>query len=312
MANVNDVLMRRGKVRGTGQTSKRKRSIKDAKEANDSGKKTRTSAVSSWCSPSAPPKPSLLTITPEPKAAASAKELLSPSKDAPSTQSYIDVGQRSFGQRVTCSKCGLLYTAGEEEDEKEHRKFCRQMKRGVTLSKWKNERVLKTFPDTQSRILEIRGDDPNSHVKKLLEIKEVLDDALGFVEEGAFLKRSHFVFVHGHQVVGCVNTERVMKAFTLDKDSSSLVATTNESSMALGGVVAASTDAKPALVGICQLWVHPSFRRKRIATRMVDVVREKSIYGMHVAKNQVAFAQPTRNGLQFAYKYMDTCEVLIY
>jgi len=44
----------------------------------------------------------------------------------------------------------------------------------------------------------------------------------------------------------------------------------------------------------------------------VDVVREKSIYGMHVAKNLVAFAQPTRNGLQFAQKYMEPCDVLIY
>ncbi|KAL3661956.1 hypothetical protein V7S43_013247 [Phytophthora oleae] len=311
MANVNDVLMRRGKAKGTGQTSKRKHSSSNPSKDSDSNKKARISAVASWCSPAAPIKTSLSTITPEPKIAISSKKLLSPSK-APSTQSYIDVGQRSFGQRVTCAKCGLLYTAGEEEDEKEHRKFCRQMKRGVTFSKWKNERVLKTFSDTKARILEIRGDDPISHVKKLLEIKEVLDDALGFVEEELFLKRSHFVFIQEHQVVGSVNTERVTKAFTLENNGSNLVTTSGESSLALDGSVTASTDAKPALVGICQLWVHPSFRRKRIATRMVDVVREKSIYGMHVAKNQVAFAQPARNGLQFAHKYMDTCEVLIY
>jgi hypothetical protein len=28
-------------------------------------------------------------------------------------QTYIDVGQRSFGERSTCRACGLLYTVGE-------------------------------------------------------------------------------------------------------------------------------------------------------------------------------------------------------
>ena len=41
-------------------------------------------------------------------------------------------------------------------------------------------------------------------------------------------------------------------------------------------------------------------------------MREKSIYGMHVAKNLIAFAQPTRNGLQFAKKYVEPCEMLMY
>ncbi|KAI9984605.1 hypothetical protein PInf_005965 [Phytophthora infestans] len=223
---------------------------------------------------------------------------MSPSKALPSTQSYIDVGQRSFGKLVTCSKCGLLYTAGEEEDEKEHQKFCKRMKRGVTFSKWKKERI--------------RGEDPSSHVKKLLEIKEVLDDALGFVEEKVFLQRPTFVYIQDRQVVGCINTERISEAFTLDKTASNLVTKDDENSVASEGAVTASIDSRSAVVGICQLWVHPSFRRKNIATRMVDVVREKSIYGMHVAKDQIAFAQPTRNGLQFAQKYMEPAEVLIY
>ncbi|KAG7390264.1 N-acetyltransferase O1 (Establishment of cohesion protein 1) [Phytophthora pseudosyringae] len=316
MANLNDVLMRRGKPgRGGSTAGKRKRSSGVSSEDSDAGKKARSSAMPSWLSPAAQSKTSKLSITPDPKTAAPSQELMSPRKAHPVTQSYIDVGQRSFGKHVTCPKCGLLYTAGEEADEKEHQKFCRKMKRGVTFSKWKTERVLKAFSDSRARILEIRGDDASSHVKKLLEVKAVLDDALGFVEEGRFLQRSHFVYIQDHQVVGCVNTERITEAFPLDTSASNLVVDTNsggESSVAADGAVTASADSKPAVVGICQLWVHPSFRRKSVATRMVDVVREKSIYGMHVAKNLVAFAQPTRNGLQFAIKYMEPNEVLIY
>ncbi|KAF4315498.1 hypothetical protein G195_010887 [Phytophthora kernoviae 00238/432] len=230
--------------------------------------------------------------------------------------SYIDVGQRSFGKHVTCPTCGLLYTVGEEEDEREHEKFCRQKQRGVAFSKWKNERVLKTFSDTGARIIEIRGDDPSAHVKKLMEVKAVLDDALGFVAEQTFLQRSIFVYIQEHQVVGCVTMERITEAFTLDKSASHLIAPSSsgekEGVIAAAGAVTASADSHPVVVGICQIWVHPPFRRKSIATRMVDIVREKSIYGMHVDKNLVAFAQPTRNGLQFAQKYMGPFEVLMY
>ncbi|KAF1795464.1 hypothetical protein JG687_00002953 [Phytophthora cactorum] len=315
MVNANDVLMRRGKLGGNVSTTKRKRSSKDSCEDHDAGKKPRSSVMSSWLSPAAQSKPARSTVTPEPKTATCSKDLMSPSKPHPSTQSYIDVGQRSFGKHVTCAKCGLLYTAGEEEDEREHQKFCKRMKRGVTFSKWKTERVLKSFSDTHARILEIRGDDPSSHVKKLLEIKKVLDDSLGFVEKETFLQRSHFVYIQDHQVVGCVNTERITEAFTLDKTTSNWIVQSNsdaETSVAANGAVTASADSKPAVIGICQIWVHPSFRRKSIATRMVAVVREKSIYGMHVNKNLVAFAQPTRNGLHFARKYMEPAEVLIY
>ncbi|KAE9019437.1 hypothetical protein PR001_g13878 [Phytophthora rubi] len=308
MANVNDALMRPGKLGdgGANSASKRKRSSESSKSDNDTDKKSRSSAMASWLSPAVRSKPSKPTITPEPKTAAL-------SKSHPCTQSYIDVGQRSFGKHVTCPTCGLLYTAGEEEDEKEHDKFCKRMKRGITFSKWKTERILRSFQDTGARILEIRADDPTSHVKKLLKIKGVLDDALGFVEEEAFMRRSHFVYIQNHKVVGCVNTERIAEAFTLDKSASNLGAQTNsDEESSVGGAVTASVTPQPAVVGICQLWVHPSVRRKSIATRMVDVVREKSIYGMRVAKNLVAFAQPTRNGLQFAQKYMEPCEVLIY
>ncbi|KAL4139545.1 hypothetical protein PRIC2_003040 [Phytophthora ramorum] len=314
MVNVNDTLMRSGTG---GSAAKRKRSS-NAPKNDDAGKKPRRSALASWLSPAPHSRATKLSITPEPKTTISAKnhdKTRSPSKVQLTTQSYIDLGQRSFGKHATCPSCGLLYTVGEEEDEKEHQKFCRQKKRGVLFSKWKTERVLKSFSDTRARILEIRTDDPISHVKKLLEIKAVLDDALGFVEKETFLQRSHFVCIQDHQVVGCVNTERITEAFTLDKSASNLVAQTNsdeKNSVAADGAVTASATSKPAVIGICQLWVHPSFRRKSIATRIVNVVREKSIYGMHVTKNLVAFAQPTRNGLQFALKYMEPCEVLIY
>ncbi|KAL7688527.1 putative acyl-CoA N-acyltransferase, N-acetyltransferase ESCO, zinc-finger [Plasmopara halstedii] len=303
--------MQRGKV--SGSTAGRKRSSKSLNELKEDGKKPKISTISSWLSPVTRSKVARSTITPESKAVSSVKKQTSPSINHSLTQSYIDVGQRDFGKHVNCKKCGLLYTAGEEEDEREHEKFCKRMTRGIAFFKWKTERVLKTFPGTLGRILEIRNDDPMSHVRKLLEIKKVLDDALGFVEEKTFLQRKHFVYVQDHQVVGCINVSRITKAYLLEK-SASKPDISKEKAIALAddSALTASTILKPAVVGVCQLWVHPLFRRQSIASRMVDVAREKSVYGMHVSKNLVAFAQPTRNGLQFAQKYMESCDVLVY
>ncbi|UIZ25871.1 hypothetical protein KXD40_006449 [Peronospora effusa] len=302
MTTVNDIFIRPNDV-----ISKRKRNDNNSAENFVEKKVKKSSAMSLWLSPAAHNRVVKSTITP-----AKNQEKKLSSEKYPFTQSYIDVGQRNFGTHVTCLTCGLLYTAGEEEDEKEHQKFCKRMKRGVSFSKWKTERILKTFSDTRARILEIRREDPRFQVKKLLEIKAVLDDALGFVLEDVFLQRSHFVYIQDQQVVGCVNTERITEAFTLDKSLSNMVKVDKESFIVKKSVVTASATSRFALVGICQIWVHPSYRKRSIATRLVDIVREKSIYGMRVAKNVVAFAQPTRIGLQFAQKYMRPYDVLVY
>lgn len=42
-----------------------------------------------------------------------------PVKATPTLQSYIDVGQKSFGKYTTCRTCGLLYTVGEEVQSKQ-------------------------------------------------------------------------------------------------------------------------------------------------------------------------------------------------
>uniref|UniRef100_M4BJJ1 N-acetyltransferase domain-containing protein n=1 Tax=Hyaloperonospora arabidopsidis (strain Emoy2) TaxID=559515 RepID=M4BJJ1_HYAAE len=326
MVRVDDTVLkcRKSCSSSSASTSTRKRNCNiSACHADEAVKKPRNSPMSLWLTSNGPSRKvshhltTSTTSTPEPRAAPSSRNRasnLSPGKVQPLVmQSYIDVGQRSFGKHVVCPTCELLYIVGEEEDEKEHQKFCKRSKRGVTFSKWKTERVLKSFPDTNAKIVEIRRDDASAHVKKLLEIKAVLDDALGVTDKEVFLQRSHFIYIQDHQVVGCVNTECITKAFTLESRMSTLANANNEEScVAESGAVTASTYSHTALVGVCQLWVHPLFRRKCIATRMVDVVREKSIYGMHVAKNLIAFAQPTRNGLQFAKKYVEPCEMLMY
>lgn len=131
------------------------------------------------------------------------------------------------------------------------------------------------------------------------------------MEEPVFLQRSHFIYIQDKQIVGCITVERVEKAFPLDRDASNLVVQT-VSTIANGTKASQCSSARSVLAGICQIWVHPSSRGKKIATRLVDAVRDKLIYGMQIARGQVAFAQPTKNGLGFAKSYVAPHEVLVY
>lgn len=154
-------------------------------------------------------------------------------------------------------------------------------------------------------------------------MKLLLDDALGFVDEEQFLQRSSFLFVQDKQIVGCVTAERVDHAFQLEPDASSLVMRrrsaepvaeppTETAPSSAGSANEAKTSLRPVVAGICQLWVHSAFRGKKIATRLVDSVRDKLIYGMQVEKRQLAFAQPTKDGLAFARSYLAPQAVLVY
>lgn len=56
-------------------------------------------------------------------------------------------------------------------------------------------------------------------------------------------------------------------------------------------------------LGIGLLWTHPVARHRGIATRLVHAARQHSIFGMKVARQDVAFSNPTQAGYNFALRY---------
>ena len=53
---------------------------------------------------------------------------------APSlTQTYLDLGQRSFARVIECAECGLAYTHGEESDEAAHLAIVADVVLGETM-----------------------------------------------------------------------------------------------------------------------------------------------------------------------------------
>ncbi|KAF0700565.1 Aste57867_8901 [Aphanomyces stellatus] len=188
-------------------------------------------------------------------------------------QLFLDLGQKDIGER-TCSTCGLLYMHGVESDEKAHAQYCKKLGQGIQITGWKSERVHRTIDNKSARVIEIRGDDPTAHVKKLLQIKAVLDDVLGLVDEAVFLQQKHFIYLVQNRVIGVVSAETVSTGYEM-LSSSEIVAVD-------------PTLGKKVMVGVSHIWVDPTFRRQKIAQTLVDVMRQKFSYGMVIPTSNTA------------------------
>ena len=68
------------------------------------------------------------------------------------------------------------------------------------------------------------------------------------------------------------------------------------------------------MVGIHQLWVLEACRGQRIASQLMDAVRQNFVFGMQVPREMLCFSSPTQAGAKFAKSYGgdgDT-DVLVY
>ena len=57
-------------------------------------------------------------------------------------------------------------------------------------------------------------------------------------------------------------------------------------------------------IGIRHLWVQKVVRRKGVAKRLCDVCRKNFFFGRLVSKKEIAFSQPTADGMNFALSYV--------
>lgn len=73
-----------------------------------------------------------------------------------------------------------------------------------------------------------------------------------------------------------------------------------------------STVPEPALCGISRIWVFSMMRRRGIASRMIECLRNNFIYGSHLSKDEIAFSDPTPDGKLFATHYCGTSQFLVY
>ncbi|XP_068093343.1 N-acetyltransferase ESCO1 isoform X2 [Hyperolius riggenbachi] len=230
-----------------------------------------------------------------------------------SKQPIIDAGQKRFGA-ISCSVCGMLYTATNPEDEAQHLLFHNQFISAVKYVGWKKERIVAEYPD--GKVIMVLPDDPKYALKKVEEIREMVDNDLGFQQVPLWLhpRTKTFLFIStDKKIVGCLISEHIQRGYRVIEDfNPGILSDTDRLFSERVKAWCCSTTPEPAICGVSRIWVFSLMRRKKIASRMLECVRNHFIYGSHLNKDEIAFSDPTPDGKLFAAQYCGTSQFLVY
>ncbi|NXJ72632.1 ESCO2 acetyltransferase, partial [Rostratula benghalensis] len=219
-----------------------------------------------------------------------AKELCRGSRD----QMIIDAGQKHFGA-VVCKSCGMIYTAGSPEDEAQHIQHHERFLEALRYVGWKKERVVAEFWD--GKIVLILPDDPKYAVKKAEDVREIVDNELGFkqVALSCPAKTKIYLFVSNEKmIVGCLVAESIKQVCVINCTRR-------------GGNWRLKTGA------ICverDLGVLTPLEPPNSLSSLSS--RSTFMYGCVLSTQEIAFSDPTPDGKLFATKYCQTPSFLVY
>lgn len=213
-------------------------------------------------------------------------------------QYAIDAGQRDFDAQ-RCKVCNMLYTKGEEQDEYHHQKYHDMFVNSLRFNGWKSQNVV-TYYDNGSRIIMVKPSDPKFMLKKVDDLFSIADLELGINSSIFENLRSDQIFLiyltENRRIAGFVAGERIYYAYEF---------------IAKNGMAITETKI-PARIGISRLWVHNCYRRNNIATRLVDALRSCVDKEKIIDKGMIAFMDPTPQGTEFASKYTQRGNILVY
>ncbi|XP_065524170.1 N-acetyltransferase ESCO1 isoform X1 [Lathamus discolor] len=228
-------------------------------------------------------------------------------------QLIIDAGQKRFGA-ISCNICGMLYTVSNPEDETQHLLFHNQFISAVKYVGWKKERILAEYPD--GKIIMVLPDDPKYALKKVEEIREMVDNDLGFQQAPlmCYSRTKTLLFIsNDKKVIGCLIAEHIQWGYRVIEEKVPEVSSENEKVIfERQKAWCCSTSPEPAICGISRIWVFSMMRRKKIASRMIECLRSNFIYGSYLSKEEIAFSDPTPDGKLFATQYCGTGQFLVY
>ncbi|XP_053106391.1 N-acetyltransferase ESCO2 isoform X2 [Hemicordylus capensis] len=227
-------------------------------------------------------------------------------------QMVIDAGQKHFGA-VACKSCGMVYSAANPEDEAQHIQYHQRFLGRMKYVGWKNERVVAEF--MAGKIVLILQDDPKYAIKKAEDVRELVDNELGFKQVVLTYpaQTQTYLFVSNERkIVGCLIAEPVRQAFRVLSEPPATLESPTKNSLEHHRAWCCSAKPEKVVCGISRIWVFSPMRRKGIASRLVDVVRHTFLFGSYLSTNEIAFSDPTPDGKLFATKYCQTPSFLVY
>ncbi|XP_023777036.1 N-acetyltransferase ESCO1-like isoform X2 [Cyanistes caeruleus] len=182
------------------------------------------------------------------------------------------------------------------------------------ITGWKKERILAEYPD--GKIIMVLPDDPKYALKKVEEIREMVDNDLGFQQTPlmCYSRTKTLLFIsNDKKVIGCLIAEHIQWGYRVIEEKVPEVSSENEKVIfERQKAWCCSTSPEPAICGISRIWVFSMMRRKKIASRMIECLRSNFIYGSYLSKEEIAFSDPTPDGKLFATQYCGTGQFLVY
>ncbi|KAI1288341.1 N-acetyltransferase ESCO1 [Halotydeus destructor] len=215
------------------------------------------------------------------------------------TEQYaIDAGQMNF-DGFTCKTCHMVYTPGEVTDETHHGEYHDTFVNGVKFPGWKKENVVKRISNG-SRIIAVHPTDKKYMLKKVDDLLTVADLELGIgvgVEQCMKNTSMFLLYVSSDKrVAGFVAAEAIYEANRLVCEDP----------------LSVSLTSYPARAGIARIWVHPNYRRKGVATEMLEALRVNFKIDRILRREEIAFSDPTNEGIAFAKTFTGTSNFLIF
>ncbi|TPP61943.1 N acetyltransferase ESCO1 [Fasciola gigantica] len=256
-------------------------------------------------------------------------------------QMKLDFGQKNF-KYARCEKCQMVYNLADVEDQSAHTVFhAKYVAPKVKLPRGKHQQILlENFDGSRIVELYINNRSGATHFSK---ISSVMARDLGHDNPETVSTRESspadlavpghwrvFAYVlDGSQlVVGCCVVELLTATLITSqgyhirrlsggrKSLLSWCLLAQDQTYSQPSSVPSSSDAGTRvplpLCGVRRLWVYAKYRRKGVATRLLTCVLSNVICGRPLPKSQVAFAEPTACGADFAVAFTGREDFITY
>lgn len=235
-------------------------------------------------------------------------------------QMTLDLGQT---MTVTCNECGMSYTPSQPSDAALHAKHHArsaiitssppEIPLGILQSMEKSNSV---WSSGDKQIIRITKQDDIGKRKIAEKMLQAATTDLGAIDispaslwsdysdlttmsNGARGSGRYqlFLYLHGRNCVGILLVEGIPQAYRVLNTSFPIVTSQSEENLDT------KPDSDPTVMGISRIWTHRSMRRAGVASKILDIARKEFQPFFIVAKNKVAFSQPTEQGANLARRW---------
>lgn len=247
------------------------------------------------------------------------------------TQMTIDLGGPP---QIRCKQCGMEYIPSNTEDRKLHATYHAASIGGVDVpfslranDSWPVVERIDGANGKRDLIVEVGRHSKLAARRFAKKVLEVVERELGAVETtenrlwdiattpipkfywNGKTKRTMdlivdrfkvYLYVRGSKCVGLLLAQRIPRA-----QRQECFGAASAPARAPEAPRARTPDAKdsPAVMGVSRIWVSKESQRCGIAIEMLDAAR-KEFTGTEIAREQIAFSQPTEMGLRLITRYI--------